>query len=258
MHQQFRAVELFRFALCPKLPFTSSSVPCCLSHPTFWFGSSECLNAVPAAFYIYVLFRVIGVTDGCVKADIFPLCFLFLNFLGLRIYLWVNYMLECTFETVVVGTRIRVPKWAVSSLIKIKNEHLFPPPPSIFSPADSLSLLKNTELMTAHGVQMYAAEGSAMLSYIDADWTVPSALVVGAEAEGLGSDTRRGLEGGQVVGVRIPLVADVESLNAAVAGAIVLGEAQRQRAVAQQGLGAGSREGGMVATSDSGESTSAP
>lgn len=114
------------------------------------------------------------------------------------------------------------------------------------------------ELMTAHGVQMYAAEGSAMLSYIDADWTVPSALVVGAEAEGLGSDTRRGLEGGQVVGVRIPLVADVESLNAAVAGAIVLGEAQRQRAVAQQGLGAGSREGGMVATSDSGESTSAP
>ena len=31
---------------------------------------------------------------------------------------------------------------------------------------------------------MYAAEGGASLSHFDADWTSPSALVVGAEARG--------------------------------------------------------------------------
>lgn len=31
---------------------------------------------------------------------------------------------------------------------------------------------------------VYAAEGGARLSHFDADWTSPSALVVGAEARG--------------------------------------------------------------------------
>lgn len=86
--------------------------------------------------------------------------------------------------------------------------------------------------MGARGVRIYAAEGGASLSHFDADWTAPSALVVGAEARGLGEGPREGLENGDVTGVSIPLAQGVESLNAAVAGAIVLGEAQRQRAVA--------------------------
>lgn len=40
-----------------------------------------------------------------------------------------------------------------------------------------------------------------------------------------------------MVGVSVPLEAGVESLNAAVAGAIVLGEAQRQRLVAERAVG---------------------
>lgn len=93
---------------------------------------------------------------------------------------------------------------------------------------------------------MYAAEGSASASYYDADWTSPSALVVGAEARGLGGAARQGLESGEIVGVSVPLEGGVESLNAAVAGAIVLGEAQRQRAMVERvGGGGGGGSGGF-------------
>lgn len=97
------------------------------------------------------------------------------------------------------------------------------------------------ELMRSRSVRMYAADGGATLSHFDADWISPSALVVGAEARGLGVDARRGLESGEVVGVSIPLAGGVESLNAAVAGSIVLGEAQRQRTMAERSV-AGSAE----------------
>lgn len=107
--------------------------------------------------------------------------------------------------------------------------------------------------MQTRGVRMYAAEGGAGLSHFDADWTAPSALVVGAEARGLGDAARRGLESGEVVGVSIPLEGSVESLNAAVAGAIVLGEAQRQRALAArlvvgEGAGGAAARGGDLST----------
>ncbi|CAM9691336.1 unnamed protein product [Ectocarpus sp. 4 AP-2014] len=87
-------------------------------------------------------------------------------------------------------------------------------------------------LMRARGIRMYAADGGARLSHFDADWTSPSALVVGAEARGLSDAARLELESGGIAGVSVPLEGGVESLNAAVAGAIVLGEAQRQRLVA--------------------------
>eukprot|EP00903_Cladosiphon_okamuranus_P016190 g14941.t1 len=109
------------------------------------------------------------------------------------------------------------------------------------------------DLMLARGVRMYAAEGGASLPHFDADWTSPSALVVGAEARGLGEAARRGLESGDIVGVSVPLQGGVESLNAAVAGAIVLGEAQRQRLLARRGVGARGGEGGAVGAARSGD-----
>ncbi|CAB1115084.1 unnamed protein product [Ectocarpus sp. CCAP 1310/34] len=93
------------------------------------------------------------------------------------------------------------------------------------------------ELMRARGIRMYAADGGARLSHFDADWTSPSALVVGAEARGLSDAARLELESGGIAGVSVPLEGGVESLNAAVAGAIVLGEAQRQRLVAERHVG---------------------
>ena len=106
----------------------------------------------------------------------------------------------------------------------------------------------SAELMRSRGVRMYAADGGAILSHFDANWTLPSALVVGAEARGLGDDARRGLERGDILGVSVPLDGNVESLNAAVAGAIVLGEAQRQRVVVQR-QAFGDEEGVAGATS---------
>lgn len=69
------------------------------------------------------------------------------------------------------------------------------------------------------------ARGGAATAYDAVDWRGPAALIVGAEAEGV-SPAVAALG---TVEVAIPLAAGVESLNAAVAGAIVLFEAARQR-----------------------------
>ena len=74
------------------------------------------------------------------------------------------------------------------------------------------------------GFKVWIAEAGAGPRYAQVDWTVPSALVIGSEAHGpqawlshLGQ------------GVSIPLSGGVESLNAAVAGSVILFEMKRQR-----------------------------
>jgi TrmH family RNA methyltransferase len=57
------------------------------------------------------------------------------------------------------------------------------------------------------------------------DWTQPCALIIGGEAAGI-SDSASGLATGRV---RIPLARSVESLNASVAGSVILFEIVRQR-----------------------------
>lgn len=68
--------------------------------------------------------------------------------------------------------------------------------------------------------------------YYEVDWTKPTVLVVGSEAEGIRAEWKPLLEQGQVIGGRIPLRNGVESLNAAVAGSMILSEALRQREAA--------------------------
>jgi RNA methyltransferase, TrmH family len=69
------------------------------------------------------------------------------------------------------------------------------------------------------------ASAIATRPYDAIDWTGPAALVIGGEAEGVSPEMERW--GTEEVG--IPLAYDVESLNAAVAGAVILFEAARQR-----------------------------
>ncbi len=69
-----------------------------------------------------------------------------------------------------------------------------------------------------------AAAGGAR-RYTDVDWTRPAALIVGSEAHGAG-DRAHSLAHGRV---SIPIQSTVESLNAAVAAAVILFEAVRQR-----------------------------
>jgi RNA methyltransferase, TrmH family len=72
---------------------------------------------------------------------------------------------------------------------------------------------------------IYATMADATMPYYAADWRQPSALIVGNEANGIGEDalavaTKR---------ITIPMLGRAESLNAAVAGSVVLFEALRQR-----------------------------
>lgn len=74
---------------------------------------------------------------------------------------------------------------------------------------------------------LYVAETSATLTYDNVRWDRPAALVIGGEAHGAGDDA---LRRGQAIA--IPMYGETESLNAAVAGSIILFEAARQRRLA--------------------------
>jgi tRNA G18 (ribose-2'-O)-methylase SpoU len=63
------------------------------------------------------------------------------------------------------------------------------------------------------------------MSYTQVDWAQPCALVVGGEAEGASPEADRLVTGR----VSIPMQRGIESLNAAVAAAVIMFEAQRQR-----------------------------
>ncbi len=76
-----------------------------------------------------------------------------------------------------------------------------------------------------HGLRIVAARVDAEAAYADVDLTGPVAIVLGSEAEGLGTvwhDPR-------VVPVRIPMLGAADSLNVSVAAAVLLYEARRQR-----------------------------
>lgn len=69
------------------------------------------------------------------------------------------------------------------------------------------------------------ADATGTADYWEIDWTGPSAIVVGGEADGPSPATRSHA----TTTVRIPLCAGVESLNAGVAGSLLIFEVARQR-----------------------------
>ena len=69
------------------------------------------------------------------------------------------------------------------------------------------------------------ADANGDVAYDEADWSEPLLLIVGSEADGPGLES---LELANRV-VSIPMAAGVESLNAAVAGSVILFEISRQR-----------------------------
>lgn len=74
-------------------------------------------------------------------------------------------------------------------------------------------------------IRTLGASLAARTSHTEADWTAPCALVLGSEAAGLAESDASLLD----ELVHIPMRPPVESLNAAVAGGIILYEAARQR-----------------------------
>jgi len=79
--------------------------------------------------------------------------------------------------------------------------------------------------LRAHGLRAIGADQGGALSYSQADLRGPLALVVGSEGFGISGQLRRRLD--QVV--RIPMRGKVASLNAAVAGSVLLFAAAEQR-----------------------------
>jgi TrmH family RNA methyltransferase len=75
------------------------------------------------------------------------------------------------------------------------------------------------------------ASAAAARSYDATDWKGAAALIIGGETEGVGPE----LQAWGTEEVGIPLERGMESLNAAVAGAVILFEAARQRRLARDG-----------------------
>jgi 23S rRNA (guanosine2251-2'-O)-methyltransferase len=83
----------------------------------------------------------------------------------------------------------------------------------------------------ARGLRIVGADGDASLTAREADLRGPIAIIVGSEGKGLGPAIRRRCD----LLVRIPMHGRIESLNAAVAGSILLYEAAAQRRLPEPG-----------------------
>jgi 23S rRNA (guanosine2251-2'-O)-methyltransferase len=84
----------------------------------------------------------------------------------------------------------------------------------------------------ARGVRIVAAEEDAALSYAEADLRGPLAIVIGSEGQGISAVVRKRIDHS----VRIPMRGRIGSLNAAVAGSILLFAAAQQRPMPAQPL----------------------
>ena len=89
----------------------------------------------------------------------------------------------------------------------------------------SENLSETLKELKAAGVRLYAAHLKGSLSYDEPDYKKPAGFLVGNEGNGL-SDEIAGLADTYI---RIPMEGRVESLNAAIAAALLMYEVKRQR-----------------------------
>ncbi|MBM4189375.1 MAG: 23S rRNA (guanosine(2251)-2'-O)-methyltransferase RlmB [Betaproteobacteria bacterium] len=92
------------------------------------------------------------------------------------------------------------------------------------------NLARSLREMKEHGILIVGADAEGTLDLNEADLSGATALVLGAEGEGLRRLTREHCD----VLVKIPMQGQVESLNVSVSAGVCLYEARRQRAVVGQ------------------------
>ncbi|NMC21393.1 MAG: RNA methyltransferase [Thermogutta sp.] len=105
------------------------------------------------------------------------------------------------------------------NVIRASLGTVFSMPTAVASGEEVLAWLRD------RGIVAYAARVDAEKEYWQADFTMPSAIVLGNEAEGLS----RCWSGPGVEPVRLPMLGLADSLNVSAAAAILLYEARRQR-----------------------------
>ena len=86
--------------------------------------------------------------------------------------------------------------------------------------------MEAVEWCRARGIKTVCTDLRARFAHTEIDWTTPAALILGEEAAGLAPEEVAAAD----AALRIPMRPPVESLNVAVAAAVVLYEAARQRA----------------------------
>lgn len=84
------------------------------------------------------------------------------------------------------------------------------------------------ETLRLNGLQIYASSLQGDSDISDCDFTVPAAIVMGAEESGIGSGTIRVAD----KLFSIPMLGETDSLNVSVAAGVILYEVNRQRASA--------------------------
>jgi len=99
--------------------------------------------------------------------------------------------------------------------------------------ATVVNIARAIEELKAAQVWTVGLAGEAAEAYTDVDWTLPTAIVLGAEGTGLRRLVRERCDRL----VTIPMRGSVESLNVSVAAGVVLYEAVRQRIVADHAGG---------------------
>ena len=87
------------------------------------------------------------------------------------------------------------------------------------------NLVNAVKYLRDSGYKIFGASEKAMVNYTEADYSVPVAMVLGAEDRGISPDVLRLCD----VLVSIPQMGHINSLNVSVAGAIMMYEVVRQR-----------------------------
>lgn len=87
------------------------------------------------------------------------------------------------------------------------------------------SITEAVTFLKQNGLQVYAAHLKGTCNYHEPDYTMGSAFLIGNEGNGLKEETAALAD----TYIRIPMEGNVESLNAAIASAILMYEAHRQR-----------------------------
>jgi RNA methyltransferase, TrmH family len=91
-------------------------------------------------------------------------------------------------------------------------------------PVENIEIGDFLKYCRSHSIQTYRSEAKEGINYIDADWRSPCAILLGNEGNGMNFKEESG-----TTAIRIPMYEKIESLNVAVAGAVILFEAARQR-----------------------------